>query len=121
MNHANPDEWLEDRMFGLVQGERHARRVIPPDVKPEWAIAHWMLSMFRKTGGLSQKQALWGIRELFGIEHLSQTANGRWAIPRPVLKVFQELDPTGVVWSTHRRAWRPRQPEDPPGRRNVSD
>ena len=120
MAEAENGEWLEDRMFGVAR-EPSARRMIPTDVKPEWAIAQWMLSMFRKTGGLSQKQALWGIRELFGPEHLSATPHGRWAIPRPVLKTFKDLDPTGIVWSTRRRAWRPRQPDDPEGRRNVPD
>jgi hypothetical protein len=121
MTDTDRGEWQEDRNFGVIRDEARPRRAIPPDVKAEWAIAQWMLAMFRKTGGLSQKQALWGIREIFGPEYLDATAHGRWAVPRAVLQVFRELDPDGVVWSTRRRAWRPRQPDDPPGRRNVPD
>jgi hypothetical protein len=104
-----------------VMWDRSPRREIPPGCDPAEVIAQWMLAMFRKTGGLSQKQAIWGIRELFGPAHLSETAKGRQTIPRPILKAFKDLDPEGIVWSQHRRAWRPRTPEDPPGRRHVAD
>jgi len=111
-------EWVEDRMVGVVR-EGAPRRAIPGVADPAEVIALWMLSMFRKTGGLTQKQAVWGIRELFGPEYLTTSARGRQTLPPKVLKAFQALDPENVVWSTHRRAWRPRRPDDPPGRRNV--
>lgn len=111
-------EWLEDRMYGVAR-DQAPKRHMPPDVPAEAVIAQWMLSMLRKTGGLSQRQAIWGIRELFGTEYLQQTAHGRWTIPRRVLAAFKALEPDEVVWSGRQRAWRPRLPEDPPGRRNV--
>jgi hypothetical protein len=117
---ADAGEWVEDRMVG-VMWDRDRRRTIPPDADPAEVIALWMLSMFRKTGGLTQKQAVWGIRELYGAQYLMTSARGRQTLPQPILKAFKRLDPDGIVWSTHRRAWRPRQPEDPPGRRNVTD
>lgn len=115
---AEAGEWLEDRMVGVMR-DRPTKRVIPPEADPAEVIALWMLSMFRKTGGLTQKQAVWGIRELFGPEYLKAGPRGRQTLPQTILKAFRQLDPDGIVWSTQRRAWRPRQPEDPPGRRNV--
>jgi hypothetical protein len=104
-----------------VMWDQPRRRTIPPDADPAEVIALWMLSIFRKTGGLTQKQAIWGIRELYGPEYLQQTDRGRFAVPRPILKAFQALDPEGIVWSPRRRAWRPRLPDDPPHRRHMVD
>lgn len=116
---SNNGAWIEDRMFGVKTGEPRQRRPIPDGEAPETVIAEWMLSIFRKTGGLTQKQAIWGIRELFGPDYLQASAHGRATIPRAVLNAFRKLDPEGIVWSTHQRAWRPRRPDDPPERRNV--
>jgi hypothetical protein len=115
---ADVGEWVEDRMVGVAR-EGAPRRAIPADADPAEVIALWMMAIFRKTGGLTQKQAVWGIRELFGPEYLTTSARGRQTLPRNVLKAFQALDPENVVWSTQRRAWRPRHPDDPPARRNV--
>lgn len=104
-----------------VTWERPRRRTIPPDADAAAEIAQWMLTMFRKTGGLTQRQAVWGIRELFGDTYLTVTPRGRHTLPPAVLKAFQRLDPDGIVWSPRQRAWRPRRPEDPPGRRHVVD
>lgn len=119
MGGRGSSEWQEDRMYGVKRAEGPARRVIPAGEAPEAVIAAWMHEMFRKTGGLTQRQAIWGIRELFGEAYLQRNAYGGWVIPRAVLDAFRKLDPEGVVWSTRARAWRSRLADDPPGRRNV--
>lgn len=119
MPQSVPDEWREDRMYGVKRADGRRGREIPPDQAPADVLAAWMLEMLRKTGGLTQRQAIWGIREIFGPEYLGQSAYGRPVIPRPVLDRFRKLDPEGIVWSQQQRGWRPRRPEDPPDRRNV--
>ncbi len=78
--------------------------------------------MFRKLqadGQLWQDEAVYEIETRFGESFIYINPNGNPAINRRVLKEFQRLTHTTVVWERGERMWRFREPTDPSGQRQA--
>jgi hypothetical protein len=86
----------------------------------EDAIARWMLGEIEKEGQLFRDEATAEIARRFGYEFVYVTEPGGLALDRKVLKAFEKLTKTKVVFVKepgYPTYWRMRRPDDKPGRR----
>lgn len=86
----------------------------------EDAIAWWMLEEIEREGRLFRERATLEIARRFGYEFVYVTEPGGFALDRKVLKAFEKLTKTNVVFVQEPGSpmyWRMRRPGDVPGRR----
>jgi hypothetical protein len=74
--------------------------------------AAWMMGELRKFGALSQEDAASSLPA----EWIYENEAGNSAISAKVLKEFNKLTGSEVVWERSARQWRPREKGDEPGR-----
>lgn len=79
-------------------------------------VARWMFDELSREGFLGQATAAVEIAHRFGQQFVYENARGRPAIAHDVLVAFKALSGDVVVWCRRGRFWRPRRPEDSPGR-----
>jgi hypothetical protein len=80
-------------------------------------VARWMLEEVSTTGYLYQQDAVAEIEERFGSTFVYENERGNPAIHRGVLAAFRKLSEDSVVWDRWDKSWRPRTPDDQPGRK----
>jgi hypothetical protein len=80
------------------------------------SVAQWMASEVNSKPELYQDDAVSEIEKTFGKSFLHENTNGNLAINPDVLKEFEQLTKTSVVWAKSGRYWRLRQAGDEPGR-----
>jgi hypothetical protein len=78
-------------------------------------VAQWMYDKVKKKP-IYQDEVVWKIRKKFGKNFAYDNVNGNLAIDKVVLKEFNKLSKTDVVWSKGERLWRMRTPDDKVGR-----
>jgi hypothetical protein len=79
-------------------------------------VAAWMATELRRYNELHQSDAASKIESRFGRQFTYENANGKLAIGPDVLKAFNKLSGSDVVWCRSRRCWRNREDGDLPGR-----
>jgi hypothetical protein len=79
-------------------------------------VAAWMATELSRFKELRQSDAAAKIESRFGRQFTYENANGNLAIGPDVLKAFNKLTGSDVVWCRSGRYWRKREARDLPGR-----
>ena len=80
-------------------------------------IAEWMMRELVRVTYLAQYSVAWEISDRFGERFIYVNSNGNPAINRDVLREFDSLTKSAVVWEFASRLWRAREDYDLPSRR----
>lgn len=78
--------------------------------------AGWMLQRLSKEGCLYQDEVVDYLLSAGATDLTRENAEGNLVLGRSVLESFRQLTADSVVWVKSERYWRPRVPEDVPGR-----
>ncbi len=81
-------------------------------------VAQWMADRVNEFY-LPHKATALEIREVFGEPFVVQSEGDTWDIAPPVVKAFDKLTKTTVVWVRGGQYWRTREASDPPRAREV--
>jgi hypothetical protein len=101
---------LEEEYIWLVSQNNGAQSHTSADV------ASWMVSEVQHSGYLLQSRAAIEIKRRFGDHFVYRNNNGNLAITKEVAALFNIMTADCVVWSRKQFMWRPRRPDDKPGR-----
>lgn len=81
-------------------------------------VASWMTQELHPKKCLYQVDIVYVIAKRFGKQFVYENQNGNLAISKEVLRAFCAMTPD-AVWERGERCWRPRQPHEPHGQRQV--
>jgi hypothetical protein len=79
-------------------------------------IIDWMLGKITKEGCLYQDDVVDYLLKAKQESLLRENADGNLVLGRALLEAFRKATPDNVVWVKSDFYWRPRVPEDEPGR-----
>lgn len=79
-------------------------------------IAQWMAEEIHRLGELAQADAIAAVAKRFGNRFVKINERGNFALAPMILKEFRKVSELSIVWDRERKRWRPRRPDDKPGR-----
>ena len=82
-------------------------------------VAEWMLQEVLRQGVVYQETMVGDIEMKFGATFVYSNERGNPAISKEVLAAFKKASASTVVWVQGERAWRKREANDEPGRRQY--